>query len=92
MDHTSETIQKLLTQLESLTTRQDAFSREIMALREEIKKLQGREPLKSTEDSSIRQHVPPPIIADLKPEADRLLFPQCVLIHPENQNQRLNNL
>lgn len=66
MDHTSETIQKLLAQLEALATRQDAFSKEIMALQQEIKKLQVRQPSESSEDSSIKQHVPPPIIHDVK--------------------------
>jgi uncharacterized membrane protein len=66
MDHTSETIQKLLSQLESLATRQEAFSKEIMALQQEIQQLQGRQPLESTKDSTIKQQVPPPIIPDLK--------------------------
>lgn len=66
MDHTSENIQKLLDQLDALAIRQDAFSKEIIALQQEIKKLQIQQPSEIIEDHSIKQHVPPPIIHELK--------------------------
>ena len=85
MDQTSETIQKLLAQLEALAARQDAFSREIIALQQEIKKLQVQQPSEATEDNSINQHVPPPIINELKKQDITIPAPRT------EQSTRINS-